>query len=252
MFRTKDKINLISIERIWFAETDEMSDAKIIRYVHSMQPKSGKYIVCTPSETVINDIQGSTASLLSGCTKTIKYEVNKCSKESVNINFFTAKDIINNSLLDEFEVAYKEFAKGLEDKTVLSSYNRHKIENLVETDHILISKAEKDSIVIYHVYAWGNDSACLLYSVSNFRNDFSLRSLAGRMNKLLHIKDIEWFRDCGVRRYDWGNINSSSNPNGIDKFKMSFGGEVVTVYNILIGNSLIGNFIAWVLNKRKN
>ena len=63
------------------------------------------------------------------------------------------------------------------------------------------------------------------------------------MNKLLHIKDMEWFRERGYLLYDWGNIHSSQNPNGIDKFKMSFGGEIVTVYNSFVGNSLLGKLL---------
>ena len=83
----------------------------------------------------------------------------------------------------------------------------------------------------------------LNYSVSNFRMDPSKRNLAGRMNKLLHIKDMDWFRERNYTLYDWGNISSSQNPNGIDIFKMSFGGDVVTVYNSFVGNSFLGRLL---------
>jgi len=247
MFRSRDKIKFLSLERVWFANTEVKSDADMIRYMRRKYPLQGFSVVNEIAETVFSDIQVETETLLSKCTKTVKYEVNKCAKESVAIHFYNAKDLLHSpEITNEFELAYIDFAKDLEDKSVLAAYSRHKIENMIDSDCILISKAEKESIAIYHVYAWGNDAACLLYSVSNFRNDSSLRNLAGRMNKLLHIRDIEWFRQNGVRIYDWGNISSSTNPNGIDKFKLSFGGEIVTVYNILIGNSILGKIFSLI------
>lgn len=241
MIRSKDKIKFLSLERVWFTDEPIKSQADLIRYLRSNCPKKGFFTVNDPVETVLSEIDIDTDDFLSKCTKTIKYEVNKCAKESVEIGFYKSKDLLEKpEIIDEFEQAYIDFAKDLEDKSVMSAYSRHKIENLIETDCILISKAEKDSINVYHVYAWGDDTACLMYSVSNFRNDPSLRNLAGRMNKLLHVRDIEWLRSNNVKIYDWGNISSSSNPNGIDKFKMSFGGNVVTVYNSLVGNSFMG------------
>ena len=247
MIRNRDKRSLLSLERIWFTDESVKSDADLIRYLRCKHPRKGPFAVCDAVETVISDIQTETDTLLSKCTKTVKYEVNKCAKESVGISFYQAKDLKDNPhIVDEFEKAYIDFAKDLEDKSVLSAYSRHKIENMIEADCILISKAVKESISVYHVYAWGEDACCLMYSVSNFRDDTSLRNLAGRINKLLHIRDIEWFRAMGVRIYDWGNISSSATPNGIDKFKMSFGGDVVTLYNSLVGNSFLGKSVSLI------
>ena len=170
----------------------------------------------------------------------------------MDISFYTAIELNNDTkLINDFEAAYIDFAKDLDDKSVLEAYSRHKLENMINNNCILISKAAKDTIEVYHVYAWGGDSACLLYSVSNFRNDISLRNLAGRMNKLLHIRDIEWLHSKGVSLYDWGNISSSINPNGIDKFKMSFGGEITTVYNTLVGNSIAGKLITLIYKLKR-
>lgn len=35
-----------------------------------------------------------------------------------------------------------------------------------------------------------------------------------------------------LKEYDWGGIASYESPNGIDKFKMSFGGEYRKYYNL--------------------
>jgi hypothetical protein len=57
-------------------------------------------------------------------------------------------------------------------------------------------------------------------------------------NKYLHLRDMEYLQDLCVTVYDWGGISSSSEPNGIDKFKMSFGGHPVRYYNITWGHSV--------------
>lgn len=231
------------MERIWFSDK-EKSNADVVRYNRIMLPVKGAFVHNSSSETVFSDLTKSTEEILADSTKTVKYEVNKCEKEDVNITFYTAADLKNNkALVDEFETAYIDFAKDLNLKEVEDAYKRSKIDNFIDCDCILLSKAEKDGVSVYHVYACGGQECSLNYSVSNFRIDPSKRNLAGRMNKLLHIKDMEWFRDRGYTLYDWGNISSSNNPNGIDKFKMSFGGEVVTVYHAFVGNSFIGKIL---------
>lgn len=234
------------MERIWFSDK-EKSNADVVRYNRTMQPMSGRFVHCASVETVFGDLTKSTEEILASSTKTVKYEVNKCEKEGINIFFYTAADLKEyNILVDEFETAYLDFAKELNLKEVADAYQRSKIDNFIECDCILLSKAEKEGVSVYHVYSYGGKECCLNYSVSNFRIAPSKRNLAGRMNKLLHIKDMDWFREHGVTLYDWGNISSQENPNGIDKFKMSFGSEVVTVYQSFVGNSLLGKILVTI------
>lgn len=53
--------------------------------------------------------------------------------------------------------------------------------------------------------------------------DSAMRNAIGRANKYLHWHDWLLLKNIGVIEYDWGGIASYDNPNGIDKFKMSFG-----------------------------
>lgn len=251
MFRGIEKKGFYTMERIWFSDR-EKSNADVVRYIRTLQPVSGSFVHCVPVETVFSDLTKSTEEILAGSTKTIKYEVNKCEKEGINITFYTAADLKRDKILvNEFETAYLDFAKELGLKEVEEAYRRSKVDNFIECDCILLSKAEKAGVSIYHVYACGGHECALNYSVSNFRIDPSKRNLAGRMNKLLHIKDMDWFRKHGYTLYDWGNISSSENPNGIDKFKMSFGGEVVKVYNSFVGNSLLGKLLVTIYKLRQ-
>ena len=45
-------------------------------------------------------------------------------------------------------------------------------------------------------------------------------------------------KKMGIENYDWGGISSLDNPNGIDKFKMAFGGSPIFYYNVMITCSL--------------
>lgn len=240
MFKGIEKKKFYSIERVWY-DSKEPSTADVVRYLRIPTPLNGTFIHTVSAETVFSDLKKSEEEILSACTKTIKYEVNKCEKEDVDVKFYTSDELSKNpELLAEFENAYLDFAKDLGIKEVLDAYSRVKIDNFVNCSYAMLSKAHKEGIDVYHFYAFGGQEACLNYSVSNYRSDPALRNLAARMNKLLHIRDMRWLRERGVTLYDWGNINSSETPNGIAKFKISFGGEVVKVYNSFVGNSLIG------------
>ena len=78
----------------------------------------------------------------------------------------------------------------------------------------------------------------LAYGIS-----FAFVQSMGPFNIFQHIRDMDWFREHGIVIYDWGNISSSVRPNGIDRFKMSFGGKVTTVYNTFVGNTFLGKIL---------
>ncbi len=77
------------------------------------------------------------------------------------------------------------------------------------------------------------EEARLLHSASCFREESADQSLIGRANKRLHWEDIKYFKQKGLLRYDWGGISDFENPNGIDEFKLKFGGEKIT-YTIFL------------------
>ena len=245
-FSTFEKTGSYSLERCWFS-SDNQTNADLVRFMRVDDPMKGLFVQNDPYKTVWSDLRKTEEEILSGATKTIKYEVNKCLKEEVTVTFAPEnnENTFPLAILDEFEQSYIEFAKSLDNDELLKAYNRHRLEVLLQDGHLLISKAEAPGINVYHVYAWGGEASCLLFSVSNFRSDSSLRNLAGRMNKMLHIMDMRWLRENGVYWYDWGNISRSGQQAGIDQFKVSFGGEVVDQYNVLRGMTLKGKFLVF-------
>ena len=115
------------------------------------------------------------------------------------------------------------------------------MKSYIEANCIFLSRMTKDNLVVYHVYSYDKNETVLLYSVSDFRDSDVDQNLAGRANKLMHYKDMCLFKNMQLQRYDWGNIANPVHPNGIDNFKLSFGGDIHDKYNILIGLTFKGN-----------
>jgi hypothetical protein len=65
------------------------------------------------------------------------------------------------------------------------------------------------------------------------RADVSARNSA-RLNKLLHWEDLRHFRNVlKLKIYDWGGVALTDEAlTGVDRFKQSFGGTLVTEWNV--------------------
>ena len=115
------------------------------------------------------------------------------------------------------------------------------IERYLAADGIIFSAAiHEGEVLVFHSYICDNEEARLLHSASCFREESADQSMIGRANKRLHWEDIKYFKQKGLLRYDWGGISDFENPNGIDEFKLKFGGEKITYYNIFAGNTVLG------------
>lgn len=92
---------------------------------------------------------------------------------------------------------------------------------------------------VFYTYVLAGEIARLYQSCSEFRFDGNAhRNAISRANRYLHWKDMLELKDRGYRTYDWGGVGSLENPGGIDKFKMGFGGDGVTLYNAKVPVSL--------------
>ena len=57
------------------------------------------------------------------------------------------------------------------------------------------------------------------------------KNVIGMANRMLHIEDMYYFKDAGLKVYDWGGAGTAEDVAGITKFKKSFGGEQVVFYS---------------------
>ena len=241
MITINEKIGILSVERVLFNATNS-GDSDLTRIMRvDSELQNNWYTANEKAYTVVTNLVLDEDELLRLMRKKVKYEVVRAEKDELTYEVYAAEQLKNNvGIVEEFEKAYIHFANGLEDKSVLKAYSRKKVDLYIESNCLLLSRMRKDKLVVYHVYMYDENETVLMFSVSDFRDESIDRNLAGRANKLLHYYDMLHFKKLGLKQYDWGNISNKDNPNGIDNFKISFGGEVCDKYNILVGNTLLG------------
>ena len=185
--------------------------------------------------SLITDLTNADGQLLELVTKTIRNEINRAERENVEVRYFGSKDLkADDTIIRSFATMYNDMykQKGITGMELpikeLAAY--------IESGQLLISCAEIDGKqMVFHSYVHGNSCSRLLHSCSEFRVvDNAAKNAIGRANKYLHFKDFQHLRALGVERYDWGGVSSFMNPNGIDKFKMSFGAEPTEYFNVTV------------------
>lgn len=241
-------------ERVWFSENAIVSnDVVLSRFLRNKTILSHeKNYLIDSYTTVFSNLTESDEELLNRMRKKVKYEVKRASKEDIELNYFFSDDLENNeTIINDFEKAYYSFCKKINDKNVKKAYNRKKVMQYIDNRCIMISKGSKEGAAVFHLYVFDERNCCLLFSASDFRNAGVDQYLTGRINKYLHFRDMLMFKEMGVETYDWGNLSSERDFNGIDNFKISFGGEIAKGYNVLVSNNSFGNVLLAIYKLKK-
>ncbi len=246
-----EKHGLFTVKRVWFKKEID-TKCTLLRLMRIGEPINSETAYNELSYTPISDLTLEENELLMKVRKTCRNEIRRAEKDNLDIFFFDSATINNNiEILNEFEAAYKKFAEDLKNEMVSSAYNRNKITQYLKSNCFFLSEAKRGSLSVYHAYVYDEDEAVLIYSVSDFRDDSVDRNLAGRANRYLHFQDMIMFKHRGLKVYDWGNVSNPENPNGIDNFKLSFGGDIKKKYNVLVGNNFVGKLFVRFYGKRK-
>lgn len=204
--------------------------------------------------TLVNDLTEDEDSLLSKIKKNCRYEIRRAEREGCYVDYYGVDQNSDyNSVLSGFRTTYNAMfsTKGISGY----AFNESMIKAGLKAGNVIISvcTSQDSQQKVYHAYLCDGNCTMLLYSASPLWNegDKDLANLIGRMNKFLHWKDICWFRNQGYSKYEWGGIWSVDNPNGIDRFKMEFGGEPEIYVNYTIARSLKGIFYTWLLRRKE-
>lgn len=200
--------------------------------------------------SLILNLTNSDEELFNSIRKNVKYEINRCYKENVMCTVLTPTELINNNEeLLQFEKMYNKMYK---EKNLSTRLDMNLVKRYLDNNLLCLTKSYLEGKTLsYHAYLNDTKTTRLLYSCSDFRGDKEESALIARANKFLHWEDIKYFKSLGISVYDFGGIHSFDNPNGIDKFKMAFGGDRIEYYNITLGNNLKGKlFLLAVRLKR--
>lgn len=214
---------------VWFSDVESPTifreDLRYYYGTRKLHCKLNKYQIQKSLISVLDEEE----TLFSLINKTVRYEINKSAKENTVTRVYQP-DKINEELLLQFSYCYEQMYKS---KGIDAKLNLPELKAYAEQKALTITTAENNGdTLVYHSYVFDNINSRLLHSCSIYRDqDNNMRNLIGRANKYLHWKDMLHFKSIGIRQYDWGGVSSFDKPNGIDMFKMAFGGQRVQYYN---------------------
>ena len=247
----KNKYNLKLVDAWFVKDLSDVKEEYDILFVLGYKEPIKSY-ECTKQYSLILRLNNEENILFENIRKNVKYEINRCIKENVNFEVYDSKKLLNNKeILSDFEFQYNQMYK---EKNMNVKLSMREVESYINSNAFILTVAKSDNnSLCYHAYVSDKKSVRLLYSCSNFRsNDKDMKNLIARANKFLHWQDIKFFKGQKITNYDFGGISSFENPNGIDQFKMAFGGESVEYYNIKILKTFKGklyNFVKKVLHR---
>jgi len=154
-----------------------------------------------------------------------RYQTRRAEKDSLHVSWHRAPAIV----VELFNLTAR--AKKLNGLTK---------DSLPRTANYLVSQIEAEGIgvVATHYYLLDEEQkrVQLRYNCSAYRkySDSSIRSLCGRSNKLLFLKDIHRFQTDGYHYLDFGGYEvkeSGLEPNSVSVFKDALPGYIVKQYN---------------------
>ena len=226
MIAIRRNSGLLAIRTVFFAPNPELSDARadLIGCVQVTSGAQGFERV----RTLHIDLARDTQDLFAALGKSTKNQVNRAA--NVDQVTCTASTRPGDGDIAAFRDFYNAFARA-KGTTLCRSYQVETMRLLTRENGLVITRANDAAgrALCYHVYVADGRRAMLMYSGSHFRSARGpdARKRLGRANRLLHWKDILFFRDSGYGVYDFGGL--TDDPR-IEEFKRSFGGRDVLEY----------------------
>jgi len=255
------KRSIFNICEMAFGTFKDIYDVRSdVAYMHSrdtqcLAPENCKIII-QKQYTLVHSLLCGEVDLLSRINKNCRYEIRRSEREGVEANIYDWRELLeSNTVLDKFEETYNSVFRS---KKLMNRFNRNLIEAAIRNGNLLVSVgivANDPSCTVFHAYLIDGVNSVLIYSASPlWRNnsDKEKANLIGRINKYLHWNDMLWFKKHQYQTYEWGGISSCSNPNGIDRFKMEFGGQICNYYNYIVALTPLGYMYVSLIRNRSN
>lgn len=235
-----------------------------IFFAHSIESRANSSSICffvqaatkhpnfRPFSTLAIDLTTSTEEISKPISRNTRYKINRAEREGITPRLITDPTETDASLYARF---YNTFAasKGL------PPCNTPKLHALCRSSGLILSSISdgKGALLASHAYV-KDDSVGrvrLLYSASNFRSlsESADRNKIGRANRLLHWYEILTLKQLGFKLYDLGGLSINSpdpEKNKIARFKMEFGGTLLTEYSGLLPTGKLGRIILSLLGKK--
>ncbi len=215
------KFYFFKLEDNWFTFNDTIANIfKLKTYSFIPIQNKNKYCKKEKCKTSIINLNESIEKITSKFRATTRNSIKKAELNNIKC--------VYNIDLKEFHSFYKQFAIQ---KNIYPIPLKLMIEN---KDHLITTAAiMNNSILAAHSYIIDKKNGIArLYQSASKRLDFdSDKNLISHANKLLTSKNIELFKKMNLQCYDFGGLSDNKKLNGINEFKMSFGGETIEQYS---------------------
>lgn len=248
----------IKLAHVWFADENEannvykMKDIADLIFLHgtNVQPKNG--VLYTTQHTLIKDLTASEEEIFASFGKHLRKHIRKCEREdNVEIKFYNSKDVLSDeNVLQTCKFLYE---KLFSDKGMSANFNTKLALEYCRLDalHVAIVSFNGESIG-FCAMILDSDNARAWVSGFDFRNKERDSHFMARSQRFLNWKRLLYCKEKGIKRFDFGGINSFDEPNGIAKFKMEFESEnKVTYNNYLVPTNLLGKIALRVFFRKR-
>lgn len=224
MIRFKKKFIFLKVNEVWFGYAFNFADCiGLTAYMHVKGNTQKIYGVKQISYTVENNLEEQEEVIFSKYSKTVQVEIKQAEKKDVQCFF--------HDDVKGFTEFYNNFAASRK-IDLISERRLNEMEGFLKLSYAVSG----NTVLAAHSYLVDEKLgiARLMHAASQRLNDGVDKQLVGRANKLLHYKDMLYFKAAGMRWYDFGgyaNDTTDKGLQGINNFKMSFGGQKVVCNN---------------------
>ena len=225
MLTIKKKFGLLNVVENWYECRYQWKDLlSLTAYMHVKNDcPQPPLTVRKDNYTIENDLRLTEEEIFGAFTKQYRNQIRQAETEGVNCYFH--KDIPG-------------FVEFFNDFAATKGINLTSIQRLEEMgDELLLSYAEWNGRVLAaHSYHYDKAAGVVrTYQSASVRLTGELdKNLIGKANKLLHYKDMLYFKQLGIHTYDFGGYAGKDDKRdlkGINEFKLNFGEEGVSCVN---------------------
>lgn len=246
MIEIKERKHGIDFYKVWFV-SKPLENKGIITYRQfKAETKNAKVF-----ETLITDLTEEPEDIKGHFTKNCKYEVNRAGREDICVNTMSGSEL-GEADIDEFLTFFVDFWKSKDMNLNDPEGLRRELISYRENESLAFSIAfigNKPSV--YHTYIYDNERTRLWHSASLYRNmedEGDNRKIVGIANRYLHYADMLYFKEKGLKIYDWGGAGRGEDVLNITKFKESFGGTPETNYEYEEVRGIKAHIFKFVVN----
>jgi len=229
MLKLSYKIKGVKLNECWFSSKVPINKSSLFGFYCYRDTYIDTKSIALKKEkkyTLINDLTKEKDKIFSSFKPNVRNEIRKFEK----IKEFTFKSSYKDKRV--FLEFYSHFAKAKKlPKVEENSINKY------GNNLFYISGYLDGNLTNMQVYIVDRDSRTvrLLHSISTLYKEDNkhLHAKIGWINRYLHWYTMLHFKTEEFKTFDWGGYTNNANSPlaGIDKFKASFGGEKVVLYD---------------------